>query len=400
MHVQAPQIMNLNGYSWLIRDLLWAAREGLDEVVLDLSRVEKAYPDGVLPLIATTMRLRWAANMEIEVIPPSADYMRSVFEAVGWSHFLSTRNIDFPDLPPYTRQFTPARPFGTAGELETIRKSIMQVVLAQGRLAEWLPEAIEWSLWEVMENVLNHSQAGLGWVQLSTFSKTRHANIVVVDCGVGIAGSLNERFPSITDQAALKKAVEQGGTRDPLRNAGYGLTGCARIALSNRGEFVVLSGGYRLTVEPGTSPQGDLYRYSREEGFHQGTIVELELRTHRPVDPDRAFPRRPPTLVESLPGAENEYIFKVQEETANVGTRESGRHARNRLLNLRQGDPEGRYVIDFEGISMLSSSFADELVAKVAQEVGKADFFRSFGLRNMNEAVDTIVQTTLWSRLG
>lgn len=397
--IRGPQILNLDGYIHVLRDVLASVGMGASSVTLDLAPVARAYPDGVLPLIAALMRVRWVNKIEVEVLPPTDQPLRGVFDGVGWSHFLTTSHPDFRPPPVNNRQFTPATPFSTARELEAVRKSIMQVVLSHSRLASWLPEAIEWSLWEVMENVLNHSGTGMGWVQASTFSKTRHVNIVVVDSGVGICGSLSKRFGSLGDQQALKKAVEEGGTRDPERNAGYGLTGCSRIALSNRGELIVQSGEYRLTVEPGSARSGDVYRYSRQDASHVGTIVELELRTNRPVDPTQAFPQSPMPLIELQPGTEEEYVFDIEAEASNLGTREAGRELRNRVLNLAQGDDEGRIALDFGRVSMLSSSFADELVARLAEELGKRDFFQRYELRGMNQAVKTIVDTVLWARL-
>jgi hypothetical protein len=302
-------------------------------------------------------------------------------------------------LPAATKQFTPATPFSDGKELDAVRRSIMQVVLAQGRLAKWLPEAIEWSLWEVMENVLNHSGVGLGWVQASTFRETKHINIAVVDGGVGIRESLRERYGPLTDQEALRKAVEEGGTRDPHRNAGYGLTGCARIAQANRGELVVFSGGYLLRTQPGSARQGDYFRYAKTDSVMNGTLVEVELRTNRDIDPRRAFKNKPTPLIELQPGSGNEYLFEVATEAESLGTRAAGRELRNKILNLRQGDGDARVVLDFSGIGMLSSSFADELVARLAEELGVDEFFKKFELRGMGEAVETIIQTTLWSRL-
>lgn len=397
--IRSPQILNLDGHDHILRDILASVGRGETSIVLDLQSVERAYPDGVLPLISSLMRIRWANKIDVQVLPPASPYLRGVFDGVGWTHFLSTSHPDFRALPRYTSQFTPATPFSTATELEAVRESIMRVVLSQSRLDSWLPEAIEWSLWEVMENVLNHSGAGMGWVQVSTFPKTKHVNMVIVDSGIGIRGSLSERYEDLSDHQALRKAVEQGGTRDPVRNAGYGLTGCARIALSNRGELIVQSGGYRLTVEPGSSRQGDVYRYSRQDASYAGTIVELELRTNRPVDPSKAFPQRPMPLIELQPGSGAEYVFDVGTEASNLGTREAGRELRNRVLNLGQGDEDGRIVLDFGGVHMLSSSFADELVARIAGDLGKRDFFRRYELREMNPAVKTIVHTVLWGRL-
>jgi len=68
-------------------------------------------------------------------------------------------------------------------------------------------------------------------------------------------------------------------------------------------------------------------------------------------------------------------------------------------LNLSQAEPNDRIVLDFSCVEMISSSFADELIAKLAEELGKRAFFQRYELRAMNPTVDAIVQTTLWDRL-
>ena len=104
-------------------------------------------------------------------------------------------------------------------------------------------------------------------------------------------------------------------------------------------------------------------------------------------------------MIELQPGPGTEYVFDVGTEASNLGTREAGRELRNRVLNLGQGDQEGRIILDFGGVHMLSSSFADELVARIAGELGKRHFFSRYELRGMNPAVQTIVHTVLWGRL-
>jgi hypothetical protein len=277
----------------------------------------------------------------------------------------------------------------------------MQVLLTQARLAKWLPEATEWALWEVMENVLNHAEAPMGWVQAATYSKSKHVNIVVVDCGRGIAASLRRRYGNLSDQRAIKQAVEKGGTSDPDRNAGYGLTGCVEITKSNGGQMTVVSGNYRLLVDvPRRSNAPPVFHYSRERCAHPGSIVELELRTDRPVDLASALGQTSPlTLMELRHDSDNQFAFDIASEAPDVGTRQSGRGVRLKVLNLAQAEPDERIILDFSGVPMLSSSFADELIAKLAVEVGKVDFTRRFKLEGMTPSVKTIVEATLWDRL-
>lgn len=403
----APKLYDINAYVDSLSRLESWSRAGFRELVLDFRSTERAYPDGMLPLVATLRRMREQHAFKVRLLEPTHEVLRGVFNGVGWSKYLTASEVQFDDLPRQTRRFTPVRPFRDAGELAVLHKSITDVLVTQARLATWLPEAIEWALWEVMENVLNHAMTSYGWVQVSTFPGKRHANIVVADTGIGIRESLAELDPRFSDREAIRQAVEKGVTRNIQVGAGYGLAGCRQIVRLNRGRMIVYSGSAELIQELKVTGWGagrkeeELLRYRPVPTAHQGTIVELELRTDNPIDLREALGhRRILSSLETTRTSGEEFVFRIVDEAGNLGTREAGRSLRTKVLNLSQTEDQERIVLDFGGVEMLSSSFADEFVAKLAHEVGKTSFFRRFELRHMNSSVDTIVQITLWDRLG
>lgn len=328
--------------------------------------------------------------------------MRGVFDGVGWSEYLQMPEPVFLELPSFTKKFTPVRFFSTVEELDQIRASVMQVVTTQGRLAKWVPEAVQWALWEVMENVLNHAEADGGWVQVSTFAKRDHVNILVVDSGVGIRSSLSGMYSGLTDQEAIKRAVEQGVTGNPERNAGYGLAGCRQIVRSNRGQMIVYSGSSRLSQEVVGRGSDDLLRYTPTLAPHVGTLVELQLRTNRQVELAAALGQRDPvTLLELEQAVGGELVFDVAGDAPDLGTRSSGRQVKNRVMNLAHAIPNGeRIVLDFSKVPMASSSFLDEFVGRMSMELGRERMIAEVELRGMNESVAAIVLTTLGTRTG
>lgn len=398
--LEIPRRFGLQDYTWVVMSLDQAVQRGAQRVLLDFRQVERAYPDGMLPLIATLTRLREDASIAFDVALPQSRQLRGVFDGVGWSHYLVDGTVDFPDLPGSTRKFTPARPFMTPAQLDLLRGSIFGVLITQGRLARWLPEAIQWALWEVMENVVNHAHASAGWVQASTFLDRRHINILVVDAGIGIRESLSGVFPGLSDQMAIKRAVEEGVTRDPNSNAGFGLTGCRAIVASNRGQMTVYSGACQMTQESVGANKPELRRYVNTLAPHQGTIVELALRMDMPVDLAEALGQdRPVPVLELEHDTGLEFVFRVGEEAANLGTRESGRELRNKVLNLSQVESEERIVLDFDGVDVVSSSFADEFLAKLAAEVGREVFLARFEVRHMSPSVRAVALPIIWLRL-
>lgn len=408
--VRARDRMNIDAFGQVLRDIRLNVDRGEREICLDFSSCEKAYPDGMLPLIATLAPLRWVEKCDVSWIPPENPDVRGLFDGAGWSRSLSSPRVEFVAPPPFTGSFTPASCFSTTSELKVLHDSIMQVLVTRARLALLVAEAAQWALWEIMENVLNHSTAPpgipVGWVQASSFPKHRQLTIVVVDTGRGLASSLETRYGTLKDNEAIKKALEEGGTSNPHRNKGYGLTGCRNIAETNRGQFEVWSGEYLMDLDCTSVPRGTapVMRYRRQDAYFQGTLVELSVRTDRAIDLAAALGKRDAlTILEQLHDTglpTGEFRFDIAMEAADLGTRESGAGLRRKILNLSQAEPDDRILLDFAGVAMLSSSFADECVAKLALDVGKEQFFRRFGLVNVNPSVEAILQTTMWGRLA
>jgi hypothetical protein len=178
-------------------------------LVLDFRRTVKALPDGMLPLIATLMRLRSIQQFDVVIEPPEDEALGGVFNGVDWTRYLLEPLPEFHELPRSTYKFIPVRPFRDASELQRLHENILEVLVRQAPLATYLPETIWWALSEVMENVLNHAMVDAGWVQASTYPKTKRINILVVDAGIGIRQSLAKAYPDLSDTEAIRKALRK-----------------------------------------------------------------------------------------------------------------------------------------------------------------------------------------------
>jgi len=404
--IAIPEAFDMTAYMEVLGQIHWYSDLGAEGLTIDFSLTKRAYPDGMVPLISTVSALRGHSTPKVNVVLPVDDDLRGVFEGVGWAEYLGAPVAEFQEIPRITRNFTPIRPFRTSAEAGQLHAGVVQVLLSQSRLAQWVPEAIHWSLWEVMDNVLRHAETQCGWVQAVTFREKKHVNIVVADGGIGILSSLSRPYPHLlddrkyADQRAIKLAVEEGITRDPTVGAGYGLTGCRDIVLNNGGVMLVYSGHYRLLVKTGKTKEETLFSYRRSQTRYQGTVVELGLRMDRPVDLEETLGAGTQlTILEQTRDTEEGFRFAVLEEATNLGTREAGRELRTRLLNLIQVHPNERVILDFGDIHMISSSFADEFVAKLAVDLGGPSFRRRIFLRNLSSSVRTVIDRTLKDRL-
>jgi hypothetical protein len=91
-------------------------------------------------------------------------------------------------------------------------------------------------------------------------------------------------------------------------------------------------------------------------------------------------------------------VYKLSSQKSGFGTRKSGERIRNEVSNMLLNT--NRLIINFEGIGIVSSSFADELVGKLYLEMGPVSFGQKVSLENMNPTVASIVNKAIIQRLS
>lgn len=135
--------------------------------------------------------------------------------------------------------------------------------------------ALEWSLNEVTDNVLNHAQSKVGgFVQVTNFSaRAKRLEFAVADPGIGIPNSLRPGRPNLrTDQEALDMAISEGVTRSPDAGQGNGLFGTWRITQISAGRLNILSGYASLD----SNPESGLHIATQQIPFN-GTLAPLQI---------------------------------------------------------------------------------------------------------------------------
>ena len=91
-------------------------------------------------------------------------------------------------------------------------------------------------------------------------------------------------------------------------------------------------------------------------------------------------------------------VINLRNKESGVGTRQSGEKVRNELTNIYKQSNK-TITLDFAGINIISSSFADELIGKLVTEFGFYGFNNIFKLKNMNSNVQSIVQRSVAQRM-
>ncbi len=76
-------------------------------------------------------------------------------------------------------------------------------------------------------------------------------------------------------------------------------------------------------------------------------------------------------------------IFKFNQFGQNLGTRLLGEEAREKLMPFLQGDE--KVVLDFEGVDVVSNSFADECLAKLLLNMSLDELKQKTTFRGLND---------------
>ena len=88
--------------------------------------------------------------------------------------------------------------------------------------------------------------------------------------------------------------------------------------------------------------------------------------------------------------------FSFRDFGENLGTRQLGQHAREKLMPLLEGNE--RVVLDFTGVDVVSNSFADECIAKLLLTMPLAELKARTTFRGLNRLASESVLTALRRR--
>lgn len=393
--LQSPEIINLEAYGGLLAALERAG--GPEQITLDFRHCRVAYPDGMLPIVHLATNLR-EMGCRIDWRKPNSTDTASLFEGMQWDRLLEGDPSAGKPLPSRTRSFVPATPYSTQEEANELCVRAVNVLVSQTRFARWLPDALYWTMWEVLENALIHSFAkGPCWFQAVSFYQRKQLNFVVVDGGIGIPNSLRKAYPNLSeDHKAIREAVEFGVTRDKAIGQGNGLGGCAKIIQANDGIFTIWSHSGSLQMDQNTKI------YGPTSVPHTGTIVELQFNTGQEINLPEVLGLPsfvPMAELDGLRPSGDSTTFRVVDEVDGLGSRRDGRSLRLKILNIRDAAPDLPMTLDFSDAPMISSSFADEAIGKLAAEVGSEAFFSSFRFANTSHTILALARAAIAKRL-
>ena len=263
--------------------------------------------------------------------------------------------------------------------------------------------ALEWSLYEVLDNVFQHSGAIAGFFMFQIQEQSRRLSYCVADQGCGIYSSFaGSKYSPATPLDAITLAVRKGVTRDPKSNMGNGLWGTTEIVARSGGQITVSSGGAALFFNRTTAQAQSVPKVLVLDRQAPGTFVDAQMDASVEVQMAEMFDGLSLPVNLRVENLEDEYgavRIPMKDMRFGAGTRQSGVFARVYTANLLN-QSDALVVVDFAGIGIVSSSFADEFIAKLYVQLGAEVFNARIRLHGMNETNTVIIRSVLAQRLG
>jgi hypothetical protein len=202
---------------------------------------------------------------------------------------------------------------------------------------------------------------------------------VVADAGIGIPASLRSGHPEIaSDTEALDRAIREGVTRDASIGQGNGMFGSYEICSKSGGEFLVDSGYARLKFSANNGLSIGLQNIPYGGSMIVATIDFSDPKLLEEALNFKDVKYSPVDFVELKyeSNTAGDIYFKLIEECSSFGSRVSGKPIQIKLLNLLKMSGKGVVWVDFIGLPLVSSSFADEAFGKLFLEVGPVKFMQ------------------------
>ncbi len=364
------------------------------DVKLDFSKVKRAFPNGFVPMIVLLEQIK-KQGVEFEIVLPVDEACRRNIIESNYAAYLS------PDAGyPLTDKPNALHQFSDDSSLNDLISRQIHQILERATYAEGVLQSFEWALNEIAGNVLVHAGVEHGWVQVVVHPSTHHMAIAVADGGVGISASIRKAFPEKQlDEDAIAHALKEGITSRPDFGQGKGLTGTLQI--------VKINAGGRLSIH---SQKGRVEwlneRLDIKGDFppFPGTFVDIQLNTAEPIEIEKALWGNVPgyPFNESLYGRDTPIglmRMNLASEATGFGNRLTGLRIRNKIENLLISVPSDVLEIDFSGVELIASSFADEVFGKLALSLGFVGFGSRIRLININKFCRGIIDDVVQSRI-
>ena len=377
-----------------LRGIYQGSQCGYKDYVLDFAAVERAFPNACTPVAGI-----------IEYYQSQLGYS---FEPENVSDFLKRTHTLAPlvvgtDSSQHHTLLDTVWKFASAEEIHILVENFLDEVSRAAVCQKGVIQGLDWCLNEIMDNVLQHADTTHGYVMGQIHQDKQHIAFCIYDYGQGIYNSFrNSQHAPQNALDAIILAVEEGITRDKLVGQGNGMWGLFNIVRANSGILNITSGPGFFGIRGNNI---DDIKKSTQVPFlnheHHCTTVDFQIDFDKVISIPEALGGHEPTnlRIECLEDNQDNIIYRLADKSSGTGTRRSGEAIRNEVINITK-QTDSLVLLDFSDVSVISSSFADEFIGKLAVEFGFFGFTQRFRLIGMNTTVQAITNRSVSQRLG
>lgn len=391
--IRIKQLDQLRVVYEFIRVVNEGQRKGYKNFKIDFTEIDSVYPNAVTPIAGIIEYLRGnGVSFDCIKEPQSIARNRMLFP-----EFIKTSQEG------EKRILNKVWKFSTSEDVDKLVNAYIEELHKSDRFYKGVLESIEWALNEVMDNVIQHSNISHGYVMGQIHTTRKYIAFTIFDAGQGIYNSLSKSIHAPRRASdAITLAIKEEVTRDREIGQGNGLYGLHSIIKQGRGSLVITSGGGSYMYNNAAGKTQDKIPQLSEE--NPGTIVDFQLDYSADLSLDKAlfFKGKQYNLVnirvESLGDENGNIVYKIKEHAEGTGTRESANRVKNEIFNILQTEPKN-VILDFDGVAVISSSFADELIVKLLLELGLFQFNNIIRLKGLDSSQQSILQRSVIQRL-
>lgn len=367
---------------------------GHRNIKIDVTNIDKIYPFPTIPVRGVIDHFERNLDVQIDLVGEPT-YLKKI-------HFRRPDQVTIENTSQYNNCLDRIWIFKDSDEVHLLVDGFISSIRKAIPCEAGVLDACTWCFNEIMDNIIQHSNQDVGLIMAQLNKETKILNVCIYDYGIGIHNSFRNSVHRPKSPAdAISLAISEGVTRDKKIGQGNGMWGLYNIIRLNDGALEILSGRGGLNYRNDNKEMKtykDIILISSE---HHSTMVNFRLDLRKKVSIKEALGGHElvDMFIENLENDFDQIVYKISDQASGYGTRQSGARIRNELVNTYKIAKKQIYV-DFDGIGIISSSFADELIGKLIVELGIFQFQSIYRLINMNETIQAIVQRSVSQRMA
>ncbi len=360
-------------------------------IILNFKNVDKVFPNVCVP-IAGMIETLTSVGFQFEFYYPNT-YLKNTCFLKPCLISSNTTNIKGNCLDKIWR-------FDNYDDILVIYEAFVSAITENIECEKGVIDAFIWCIHETLENVIRHSGKDYGYVMGQVHRQAKNFVFCIYDTGQGIYKSLQpSEYNPQNPEEALKLCVKEGVTRDKTIGKGNGLWGLHQIVTENTGQLSITSNSARYKL---VDSRISTFSKIPELSFDGGSIIDFSIRTDKEISFSKALNGYEPTNYQREAREDDttgSIVYDIKDTPLGTGTRHSGAKVRTAVINDFKATNKV-IVLDFTGVPMISSSFADELVGKLVVELGFMDFTNNIKIVGLTPNAQIVTERTVAQRMA